>query len=596
MVSGTDIEIDIDALNKKFEEERQKRLRPEAESQYQELKGSLARFNEDHYADANFTRDAIVGTADVVIIGGGFAGLLAGAHLRQAGVKDIRIIEKGGDVGGTWYWNRYPGVACDVESLIYLPLLEEMGHMPSNKYAKGAEIYAYCRKLAEHYDLYKDALLQTEGTELRWDEKLQRWIVATNRGDRITSRFVVCCTGLLSKPKLPGIPGIEKFEGASFHTSRWDYAFTGGADGGELTGLRDKNVGIIGTGSTGIQCVPHLGAWSKHLYVFQRTPSSVDERNDQPIDPLWLETQKPGWQRARRDNFTLITSGVCQDEDLVNDSWTDIIRSATPPVGGVTASDLAAVQLAEMSKMEKTRRRVERIVEDKATAEALKPYYHYFCKRPCFHDEYLATFNRPNVTLVDTHGRGVERITAKGAVVDGKEYPLDCLVFATGFDFMSEYARESGLSIIGVGERTLDDHWSHGAHTLWGMHTRGFPNLFFMSLVQAGIAINYVHVADIQTRHIAYVVQQCLAQDITAVEPTQQAEDDWVGEIVALGGPRKAFLESCTPGYYNHEGKTRASIELNEPYGGGVLPYIHILEEWRANGAMAGFELGKAEG
>lgn len=586
----SDIQIDVEALHKKYEEERQKRLRPDALDQYRELKGKFAHFADDPYADHNFRRDPVIANVDVLIIGGGFGGLLAGAHLRRAGIKDIHIVEKGGDFGGTWYWNRYPGVACDVESLIYLPLLEEMGYVPSDKYAKGFEIFAYCRKLAEHYDLYPGALLQTEVTQLRWDEEGNRWIVSTNWNDRIAARFVISCTGLLSKPKLPGIPGIETFGGHSFHTSRWDYAYTGGDQRGGLVDLRDKNVGIIGTGSTAIQCVPHLGAWSKHLYVFQRTPSTVDERNDHPLDDDWVKSLKPGWQRERQDNFTLVTSGVCQDEDMVNDGWTDIIRHATPPTGGNEPTDLQAVQLAEMKKMEKARKRIDRIVKDKATAEALKPYYHYFCKRPCFHDEYLETFNRPNVTLVDTGGRGVERVTPKGVIVAGREYPLDCLIFATGFDFMTEYTRESGIGVIGRSGHSLGDHWARGAHTLWGMHTRGFPNFFLMSLVQAGIAINYVHVADVQTRHIAHVIQQCMARRATAVEPTQKAEDDWVDTIMAMSGPRRAFLDACTPGYYNHEGRRDKSFELNEPYGGGAMAYIKIIEDWRAEGSMHGLE------
>lgn len=587
----TDRDIDLDALNRKYEEERRKRLRPDAVDQYREPTGPLARFDRDPYVEPGFTRPAIVEEVDVVIVGGGFGGLLAGARLRQAGVQSIRIIEKGGDFGGTWYWNRYPGIACDVESYVYMPMLEEMGYIPTEKYASGAEIFEYCKKIAERYELYRGAMFQTQATTLRWDESRSRWIVSTDREDRIAARFVISCTGLLSKPKLPGIPGIETFAGHSFHTSRWDYSYTGGDYRGGLTGLTDKIVGIIGTGSTGIQVIPHLANWSKHLYVFQRTPSSIDVRNNRPTDPEWVKTLQPGWQRKRMENFTLITSGIPQPEDLVDDAWTEIARHCAPPTGGDAPADPATLQLAEMRKMEQVRRRIDEIVKDKATAEALKPYYHYFCKRPGFHDEYLHTFNRPNVTLVDTAGRGVERITPAGVVVAGKEYAVDCLIFATGFDFMTEFTRESGLDIEGRGGVSLNDHWSEGARTLYGMHTRGFPNFFLMSLVQAGISINYIHIADVQTQHIAYVISQCLARGCTTVEPSEEAENQWVETIIELSGPRRAFLESCTPGYFNYEGRRRRSVELNEPYGGGAVAYIKILEDWRAEGSLKGLEL-----
>ena len=583
--------INTKALESKYEEERRKRLRKDGTHQYQELKGKLADFDRDPSADPSFTREPITGDTDVVIIGGGFAGLLAGARLRAAGIQGIRFIDKAGDFGGTWYWNRYPGIACDVESYIYMPMLEELSYVPTEKYASGPEIFTYCKKLAEHYQLYTGALFQTEVTTLRWSEERKRWIVSTARNDQIAARFVVSCTGLLSKPKLPGIPGLETFAGRSFHTSRWDYAYTGGDNRGGLEKLTDKNIGIIGTGSTGVQCIPHLASWAKHLYVFQRTPSSIDVRNNAPTDQTWAKSLEPGWQRRRMDNFTLNTSGIFQAEDLVNDSWTEIARHCAPPIGGEAPADPAALQLAELKKMEQVRKRVADIVADKATAEALKPYYHYFCKRPCFHDEYLSAFNKPNVTLVDTAGLGVERITPTGVIVAGKEYPLDCLIFATGFDFMREFTRESGLDITGRGGVGLSQHWAEGARTLYGMQTRGFPNFFLMSLVQSGIGINYMQIAEAQTRHIAYVIAECLARGGQAIEPTREAENAWVAEIVARSGPRRAFLEACTPGYFNYEGTRPRSVELNEPYGGGALAYLKILEDWRAAGALQGLEV-----
>ncbi len=591
-----DIEIDIDALDRKYAEERAKRLRNDAVNQYQELKGKFAGFDQDPHANPDFTRDPVVEDADVLIIGGGFAGLLVGGHLRQAGIKDIRIVDKAADFGGCWYWNRYPGASCDVESYIYLPLLEEMGYLPTEKYIKAPEIFEHSRMLGKHFDLYRGALFQTAVTGARWEAARKRWIVATDRNDEIAARFLISCNGFLSNPKLPGIPGIESFEGHAFHTSRWDYAYTGGDVDGNLTGLADKVVGIIGTGATGVQVIPHLGASAKRLYVFQRTPSSVDERNNRPTDPALLRDLTPGWTRKRRDNFTELTSGIPVEVDYVDDGWTDIIRHMASPTGseGDGPADPEALRIAEMKKMEMVRRRIESIVQDPETAEALKPYYNYFCKRPCFHDEYLPTFNRPNVKLVDTHGIGVERITPKGVVVEGTEYPLDCLIFATGFDFLTEFCRESGIDLVGEGGMRLSKHWEEGPRTLFGMQTHGFPNFFFTGLAQAGTSINYVHVADEQTKHIAYVIEQCLARGSDKVQPTQEAEDGWVGEIIAGSGPRRSFLESCTPGYYNYEGKRKRSVELSELYGDGPIAYMRRLEEWQNDDKLAGLELSPA--
>jgi cation diffusion facilitator CzcD-associated flavoprotein CzcO len=588
-------DIDVEALSKKYAEERAKRLRPDALHQYRELKGTA--FDKDPHADPAFRRDAIVEQTDVLVIGGGFAGMLAGARLREAGIKDMRIVEKGADFGGTWYWNRYPGVACDVESYVYMPMLEEMGYVPSEKYAKGPEIYAHCRRLAERYDLYRAALFQTSVERLAWDEALARWTVSTSRGDRIAARFVISCTGLLSNAKLPGIPGIESFAGHSFHTSRWDYEYTGGGETQPMTRLADKRVGIIGTGSTGIQVVPEIAKAANHLYVFQRTPASVDARNNRPTDPGFVESLTPGWQRRRRDNFTALTSGEYQPEDLVDDGWTDIIRSVGAVAGGdAEKPDPLELTRAQMRKMELTRRRIASIVKDAATAEALKPYFHYFCKRPCFHDEFLQAFNRPNVTLVDTQGKGVERITPRGVIVAGKEYPLDLLIYATGFDFMTEYSRESGVEVVGPGGDPLDRHWATGARTLYGLQTHGFPNFFLMSLIQSGVSVNYIHIADEQTKHIAYIVGECLKRGISAVQPTREAESEWVEEVLSSGVERRQFLENCTPSVFNQEGKRERSLALNDLYARGPLVYIKMLEEWRAEGKLRGLELNSGGG
>ena len=587
--------FDPDALRRRYDEERVKRLRAEGNEQYIEVAGHFARYLEDPYVE-EVVRDPLVDETDVVVIGGGFGGLLAGARLRQAGISNLRIIEKGGDFGGTWYWNRYPGAMCDVEAYIYLPLLEEVGYVPKEKYCHAPEILAHSRAIGEHFDLYTNAMFQTEVTELRWDESDMRWIISTNRGDRMRAKFVCMANGPLHRPKLPGIPGIETFSGHTFHTSRWDYAYTGGNSDGGLVGLRGKRVGIIGTGATAVQCIPHLGEHADQLFVFQRTPSSIDVRNNRPTDPEWAASLQPGWQKRRMENFNTLVSGGFEAEDMVNDGWTDIIGKllimfrqgeADMSPEGLSTS----VELADFEKMEQVRARVDTIVANAATAEALKPFYRQFCKRPCFHDEYLDTFNRPTVGLVDTHGRGVERITEKGIVANGVEYELDCIIYATGFEVGTDYTRRSGYELFGRNGATLTDKWADGASTLHGMHSRGFPNCFIFSNIQSGFTVNFPHMLDEQGKHLAYILRHAFENNVSTIEADPDAEAAWVETIVELSTANQKFLEACTPGYYNNEGKPAERSLRNGSYGGGSVAFITLLEEWRVDGKFAGLEI-----
>ncbi len=588
--------FDPDALRAKYREERDKRLRVDGNEQYLNVTGSFSHYLEDPYVDP-ITREPRTDEVEVVVIGGGFGGLLAGARLREAGVESIRMIEKGGDYGGTWYWNRYPGAQCDVESYIYLPLLEELGYVPKEKYSRAPEILAHSQAIGRKYDLYRDVCFQTEVTDMRWDEDSARWFVSTNRGDRMQARFVVMSNGPLNRPKLPGIPGIESFQGHSFHTSRWDYAYTGGDSNGNLRGLRGKRVGIIGTGATAVQCVPHLGETAAHLYVFQRTPSSIDVRGNRPTDPDWAQSLKAGWHKHRMDNFNILVSGGFQEEDLVSDGWTDIIRKLLVMVqqdqGGAAAADLAkTMELADFQKMEQIRGRVDSIVKDGGIADALKPWYRQFCKRPCFHDEYLQTFNRPNVTLVDSKGRGVDRITEKGVVVDGVEYAVDCLIYATGFEVGTDYTRRAGYQIYGRDGLSLSEKWAEGVRTLHGMHTRGFPNCFIMGPQQAGFTVNYPHALDEQSKHVAYIIKQGVERGVRTLEASEEAEQQWVDTIISMARFGREFLESCTPGYYNNEGKLSDRAAQNGFFGGGSILFFQMLQQWREAGDLTGIELG----
>jgi cyclohexanone monooxygenase len=585
--------LDIDALRERYRLERNKRAAGSAtERQYRDIENGFAHLLDDPYGRAP-EREPLRGDTDVFIVGGGFGGLLTAARLREAGIGDIRIADAGSDFGGTWYWNRYPGAACDVESYIYFPLLEETGYMPVERYSKASEIRAHCRRIAEQYGLYDKALFSTQVTSLDWDATAARWIVRTDRGDEVSARFVVLTTGPLNRPKLPDIPGVESFAGHAFHTSRWDYGYTGGSPTEPLSGLAGKRVGIIGTGATAIQCVPPLAESAGELFVFQRTPSSVDARDNAPTDPEWAASLAPGWQQQRMENFTAQFTAQLPPDDLVADGWTVLARAvrekfANNPEG---LDPGALLEQADFEKMAQIRDRIGAIVADPATADALKPWFSLYCKRPCFHDAYLQTFNRDNVTLVDTAGRGVERITPAGVVVAGTEYPLDCLIFATGFEVSTSYAKRSGLEIHGVGGQSLTDKWSGGLSTLHGMHTRGFPNCFIISQAQAGMSPNFPHMLSEQTRHLTHIIEQCLAKGVATIEPSVEAEGDWVETIVRMGEGRRAFIEACTPGYYNNEGRASDAAARSAVFGAGPIAFVRLLQAWREQGDFAGMEL-----
>ena len=586
--------LDFEALRTRYRQERDRRL-PSGDTarRSRDLADGFAHLLDDPYGRAP-ERAAVNDEVDVLVIGGGFGGLLTAARLRQAGIKRIRIVEAGSDVGGTWYWNRYPGAACDVESYIYFPLLEETGYMPTERYAKAPEIREHCVRIAQHFGLYEYALFSTQVNALDWDTTTARWVVRTDRDDRIQARFVVLTTGPLNRPKLPDIPGIETFAGHAFHTSRWDYAYTGGSATEPMTMLSDKRIGIIGTGATAIQCVPQLARAAQSLDVFQRTPSSVDARNNAPTDPEWVKTLSPGWQQRRMENFSAQFTQALPAHDEVADGWTVLAAAVRAKIMADPAQMARVGEVLEESDFEKMveiRDRIDAIVEDQATADALKPWFSLYCKRPCFHDEYLQVFNRDNVTLVDTDGLGVERITAQGLVVKGREYPLDCLIFATGFEVASSYANRSGMEIRGVGGQSLTEKWQDGLTTYHGMHARGFPNMFVVSQAQAGMSPNFPHMLAEQTTHIAHIVGHCQKHGIATIEASDDAERNWVETIVEMSKARHTFLAECTPGYYNNEGRISDAEARAAPYGAGPIEFIGLLKAWREAGDMAGLEL-----
>ena len=570
----------------RYQQEREKRLRQDGMGQFQELKGDFAEYDKDPFTEPE-DRDAVVEEVDVVVVGAGFAGMLVAKHLIDQGIRSFRMIDKAGDFGGTWYWNRYPGCMCDVESYTYLPLLEETGYMPTEKYASASEIYEHCQRIGRMFDLYPHALFSTVVDTAEWDDDADRWVVTTDRGDRLTAKFMVAAGGILSKAKLPGITGIETFAGRSFHTSRWDYEYTGGGPREKMVKLADQRVGIIGTGATAVQVVPRLAEVAKEVYVFQRTPGAVGERNNGPTDEAWFKSLEPGWQAERIKNFTQAVTGKKPEVNLVNDGWTDVMWEDTQS-RGKTPEEQEALDLSDFETMEAIRRRVDEIIEDPETAEKLKPWYGKHCKRVCFHDEYLPAFNQPNVHLVDTDGRGVDSVTPTGVVVDGTEYPVDLLIFASGFEVTTDLDQRLGFTPKGRNGIAMSERWHDGAHTLHGVLSAEFPNMLTISIVQAGFGTNFLHFLSESANHVAWIISECMEQGITTIEATPEAEEEWHGTLMRVAGQIAGYSMSCTPGYYNGEQGNNPKARRNLTYTGSLIDYVGYLERWRAEDGFPG--------
>ncbi len=597
--SGGAAGYDPEIVRAKYLGERDKRLVP-GRADIRDLR------TDDHFAsyrDDPFTpfteRQPVHDEVDVVIVGGGIAGVLAGTQLREAGVERIRIVDQAGGIGGTWYWNRYPGVMCDVESYIYLPMLEELGYTPTRRYAFGQEIREHLEAIADRSALGADALFHTGVTRAEWDDHASRWRIHTDRGDEISSRWYVLAVGILNLLKLPDIPGMEDFAGHSFHTARWDYTYTGGGPDQPLTGLADKVVALVGTGASGIQCVPPLAEAAEHLYVFQRTPSAIGERGNRPTDPDFAHGLQPNWQRSRMDNFQAILMGKPVDIDQVDDGWTRHYGPVQHPPRseGMTIDEyLRAAEELDYSVMEAHRGRIDDLVADPDTAEILKPYYRYLCKRPCFHDEYLLAFNNPNVTLIDCPA-GIDRFTERGPVVDGKQYEVDCVIYGTGFEReLTPLARRVGHDIVGRGGVTLAEKWADGAASLFGMMIRSFPNMFVMPAPgqQAVVTVNYTQLAVLGAEFVGGAVGLLEDRGIEVFEVSAEAEAEWTQKILDSFVDSSSVMSACTPSRINNEGHPEANNPRNGNFGRGLgdwFGYRELLEQWLEAAQFEGLEL-----
>ncbi|EKG09650.1 Pyridine nucleotide-disulfide oxidoreductase [Macrophomina phaseolina MS6] len=615
-------------LQRKYAEERNKRLREDGLKQYTDLRGSdLAR---DPFIDYDVleARPAPIRDGDDIkflIVGGGHSGLLFAVRLIQRGFKpeDICIVDAAGGFGGTWYWNRYPGLMCDVESYIYLPLLEESGFIPTHKYSYGSEIRANAEHIAEKWGFSHRAMFSTTVDSERWDEGKGQWTVTMtqNRGPGreplslvVHAQFLLFAAGVMSSPHIPNLPGLDDFQRKNrlFHTSRWNYQLTGGTqEKPELTALQGRKVGVIGTGATAVQIVPELAKWADKLYVFQRTPSYCGPRNQRPTNLEQWTTQiakKKGWQFERQENFNHFISYDPVDVDLVNDGWTDS-QSFSGVVGNPKAAfitqDRTEEHIAAMFKMDIPRAEriwahISHVVKDKEVAEKLKPWYPGWCKRPTFHDEYLDGFNKPNVTLVDTDGKGVERYTENGVVANGVEYELDILVLATGFSTANGPATCPTIGREGrlLSEKYEAEDWG----VLFGLSTHGFPNLFFSGYNGGPVSPNLTSTFDMVAKLVAHIVAEASRRSGNArrlvIEAKKEGEDAYSGELLKRAG-WFSIVPTCPPSYFNREGeafkikspKEAALAARKGAWGGGPGEWWKIAQEYIAKLSLDGFEV-----
>ncbi len=551
VVGGELTELPDEPAGAVFDAEEQARYREYKEARrgaadYMAMEGDFASYLTDVHSSAPVERPALDDECEILVVGAGFAGLLLWHKLRSLGFEDIRFCEKGGDVGGTWYWNRYPGVACDVESYSYMPLLEEMDYVPTMKFASGFEIFEYCQQMATKFGFYERCLFHTTVESTEWDEDQARWVVRTDRGDAMRARFVILANGILTTPKLARIEGMADFAGTSFHTSRWDYDVD----------LAGKRVGIIGTGATAVQVVPELAKVAGELFVFQRTPSTIDVREQRATtdEEMARWAEEDGWARTRRARFAAISelrTAVRAKDDYLSGEIADF-RERQRTKERLTPEQWTQRQLDEnFAIMEQIRGRIDAIVDDPATAAALKPYYPYGCKRPTFHDEYLPSFNLDHVHLVDTAPMGVEHINEAGVVHNGVEYPLDVLIYATGFQWM---AAATFNMIKGRHGQTLSDKWaSEGTRTFLGVHSEGFPNLFIVSGPQGGGgSFNFTDVIDAHANYIAWVLTTMRDRDEQVVDVDAAAEADYAAHC-RDADIASAPLRDCLS-YYNGHG------------------------------------------
>ncbi len=514
-------------------------------------------------------------TLDAVIVGAGFAGMYMLHRLRGLGFK-ARVFEAGSGVGGTWYWNRYPGARCDVESVQYSYQFDDALQQEwewSERYAAQPEILRYANHVADRFDLRRDMQFNTRVISAAFDEGRGRWAIETSDGARTTAQFCIMATGCLSSPNLPKFEGMASFKGDHYHTGHWphqDVDFTG------------KRVAVIGTGSSAVQSIPIIAGQAKHLYVFQRTANYAVPAHNAPLDPAYVKEVKA--------NYPTMRARAKQTMTGIDFDYSDVKALETPPAartaefekrwqrGGLSFlgafQDLMVSEEANSTAADFVRGKIRKKVEDPKLAELLSPKNTIGCKRLCIDIGYYETFNRSNVELIDVSEEPVEAITEKGVRAKGKEYDVDVIVFATGFDAMTGALLK--IDIRGRNGLQLQKKWSEGPRSYLGIAMAGFPNLF--SITGPGspsVLTNMLPTIEQHVDWIAGVLAHMREHGFTAIEPEARAEEDWVGHVGELAG--RTLRYTCSSWYLgvNIPGKPRVFM----PYIGGFPRYVERCSE-----------------
>jgi cyclohexanone monooxygenase len=525
-------------------------------------------------------------THDAVIVGAGFAGMYLLHRLRGLGFK-ATVLEAGSGVGGTWYWNRYPGARCDVESMQYSYQFSDALQQDwewSERYAAQPEILRYANHVADRFDLRRDIKFNARVTSARFDEARQVWQVETSDGVRTSARFCVMATGCLSSPNTPDFKGAGSFRGETYHTGRWPH---------EPVDFSGKRVAVIGTGSSAVQAIPIIARRAARLLVFQRTPNYAVPAHNHPLDQ--------DYQQSIKQEYATLRARAKQTATGIDFDYSDRLALETPESerdreyetrwqrGGLSFlgafMDIMMDEDANRTAADFVRGKIRETVRDPAVAELLSPKNTIGCKRLCIDIGYYETFNRPNVTLIDVSSSPIERITETGVVVDGREYGADAIVFATGFDAMTGALLK--MDIRGRDGASLRDKWHEGPRTYLGLATEGFPNLFTITGPGSpSVLTNMLPTIEQHADWVADTLDHMRSRGLTSIEPSREAEEAWVAHGNEMAG--RTLRYTCGSWYLgaNIPGKPRVFM----PYIGGFPRYIQKCREVSANG-YEGFAL-----
>jgi cyclohexanone monooxygenase len=516
---------------------------------------------------------------DAIVVGAGFAGLYMLHRLRGMGLG-ARVYEAGEGVGGTWFWNAYPGARCDIESLEYSYQFDEALQQEwvwTERYAAQPEILAYLNHVADRFDLRGDIQFSTRVVSAVYDEAAAAWTVTPEGGEAVTARYCIMATGCLSSSNIPAIEALDSFKGRIVHTGAWP------REGVDFTG---KRVAVIGTGSSGIQAIPEIAKQAAQLTVFQRTASySIPARNA-PLDPQAQAKVKANYKAFREHNAKMPIGSDFDHRDVSALAPSPEDRDAEyerrwnkgGTSFGAAYNDIIVNPEANKTAADFVRGKIREIVKDPAVAEALLPSQTFACKRLCLDTDYYATFNRPNVRLVDIKRAPVERITPEGLTAGGEAFGLDVIVFATGFDAMTGALHK--IDIRGKGGLSLKDKWAEGPRTYLGLQTEGFPNLFTITGPQSpSVFTNMVPSIEQHVNFIADCIAYMRAKGFTRIEPERPAEDAWVEHVGAIAA--STLYPTCNSWYLgaNIPGKPRVFLAHL-----GFPPYVERCNEVAARG------------